>query len=60
LVAVYIFALGGGLAIYRDISHLREPTLPENVGWNYAVLALAAIFIEPGPLTGPTKTFRAA
>jgi len=44
LVAVYIFSLGGGLAIYRGILHLREPALPENVGWNYAVLALAAVF----------------
>jgi cation diffusion facilitator family transporter len=44
LVAVYIFALGGGLAVYRGISHMREPSLPKNVGWNYAVLAMAAVF----------------
>jgi cation diffusion facilitator family transporter len=44
LVAVYIFALGGGLAIYKGISHLRAPALPENVGWSYAVLAAAAVF----------------
>ena len=44
LVAVYIFALGGGLAVYRGISHLLHPTLPENVVWNYAVLAAAAAF----------------
>jgi cation diffusion facilitator family transporter len=49
LVAVYIFAFGGGLAIYRGISHMREAALPENVGWNYAVLAMAAIF-EGGSL----------
>jgi cation diffusion facilitator family transporter len=27
LVAVYIFALGGGLAVYRGIAHLFSPTL---------------------------------
>jgi len=43
-VAVYIFALGGGLAVYRGISHVLTPTLPENVGWNYGVLAAAAAF----------------
>lgn len=44
LVAVYIFAFGGGLAVYQGISHLRHPALPENVGWNYVVLAGAAAF----------------
>jgi cation diffusion facilitator family transporter len=44
LVAVYIFALGGGLTIYRGVSHLLNPELPENAGWNYIVLAVAAGF----------------
>ena len=44
LVAVYIFALGGGLAVYRGISQMRNPALPENVDWNYGVLAAAALF----------------
>jgi len=44
LVAVYIFALGGGLAVYRGISDMRQPALPENVGWNYGILAVAAAF----------------
>jgi cation diffusion facilitator family transporter len=44
LVAVYIFALGAGLTLYQGISRLKHPTLPENVGWNYAVLAGAAVF----------------
>ena len=35
LVAVYIFALGGGLAVYRGVLHLRAPTLPDHAGWNY-------------------------
>jgi cation diffusion facilitator family transporter len=45
LVAVYIFAFGGGgLSIYRGISRLRHPVLPEHVVWNYLVLAGAAAF----------------
>jgi cation diffusion facilitator family transporter len=44
LVAVYIFALGGGLAVYRGIAHIRAPALPESPTWNYVVLAVAAGF----------------
>jgi cation diffusion facilitator family transporter len=44
LVAVYIFAIGGGLAAFEGIRHLLHPEIPSRVGWNYAVLTLAAIF----------------
>jgi cation diffusion facilitator family transporter len=44
LVAVYIFGVGGGLAIHAGISHLRHPELSSRPGWNYAVLALSAAF----------------
>src|SRR5215471_1699238 len=44
LVAVYVFALGGALAVYRGVVHSLSPELPENVGWNYAILGLAAAF----------------
>ena len=44
LVAVYIFAVGGGLAVYEGISHLFHPEPTTRVGWNYAVLAIAAGF----------------
>ncbi|HEX6494040.1 MAG TPA: cation diffusion facilitator family transporter [Acidobacteriaceae bacterium] len=44
LVAVYIFAFGGGLTIYEGISRLRHPALPENPAWNYGVLAIAFLF----------------
>lgn len=44
LVAVYIFAFGGGLSIYEGISRLRNPILPEHVIWSYLVLAGAAAF----------------
>lgn len=44
LVAVYIFAFGGGLSIYQGISRLRHPILPDHATWNYLVLAGAASF----------------
>lgn len=44
LVAVYIFGAGGALAVYRGISHLRHPGPSASLGWNYAVLAFAAVF----------------
>jgi cation diffusion facilitator family transporter len=42
LVAVYIFAVGGGLAAYEGIRHLRRPEPSTHLAWNYAVLAFAA------------------
>jgi cation diffusion facilitator family transporter len=44
LVAVYIFGVGGGLAVHHGITHLRHAQLSEHPGWNYAVLALAGGF----------------
>ena len=44
LVAVYIFGIGGGLAVHEGISHLRHPQLSTHAGWNYLVLALSAGF----------------
>ena len=44
LVAVYIFGMGGVLAFYKGIARLQHPQFSSHVSWNYAVLALAAIF----------------
>lgn len=44
LVAVYIFGVGGGLAVHEGISHLKHPQIPTHPVWNYAVLALSAVF----------------
>src|SRR5437899_1200150 len=44
LVAVYIFGVGGGLAVHHGITHLRDAQLPDHPGWNYAVLAFAVAF----------------
>jgi cation diffusion facilitator family transporter len=40
LVAVYIFGIGGVLAIQRGIAQLRNPASYAHFGWNYAVLTL--------------------
>ena len=44
IVAVGIFAVGGGISTYEGILHLLHPRLPENPKWNYIVLACAAVF----------------
>lgn len=43
LVAVYIFGVGGGLAFYEGIHHLRHPEPSTHVIWAYCVLAFAAV-----------------
>lgn len=47
VVAVFIFALGGGIAIYKGIDHIKHPHSPEpdTLIWNYGVL-LGAIILE--------------
>lgn len=44
VVALLIFALGGGFALREGIKHLRHPQPLSNVGWNYLVLVLAVLF----------------
>ena len=44
LVAVGIFGIGGGISCYRGISRLFSAELPTHMGWNYTVLAIAALF----------------
>ena len=44
VVALLIFALGGGFAIREGIKHLQHPKPSTNVGWNYLILILAMIF----------------
>lgn len=44
VVAILIFALGGGIAIYEGIHHIIEPSKVENVKVNYIVLVLAILF----------------
>ncbi|MCP4429847.1 MAG: cation transporter [Gammaproteobacteria bacterium] len=44
IVAILIFALGGGISIYEGIKHLQNPEAISNPMINYIVLGLAMIF----------------
>lgn len=44
VVAILIFALGGGIAIYEGVQHILHPRQLENVHWNYVVLIMAIVF----------------
>jgi cation diffusion facilitator family transporter len=46
IVAMLIFALGGGVSAYEGISRLLEPEPLEHPTWNYAVLLVA--FLSDG------------
>jgi cation diffusion facilitator family transporter len=43
IVAILIFALGGGMSIYEGIVHIKHPHLLENPFWNYIVLGVAFV-----------------
>ena len=44
IVAVLIFAVGGGMSLYEGIMHIRRPSTYESATWSYAVLAVAFLF----------------
>jgi len=44
VVAILIFALGGGIALYEGIVHLIHPKELKNLKWSYVVLGLAILF----------------
>jgi cation diffusion facilitator family transporter len=44
IVALSIFAVGGGVSIYEGVLHLMHPVKVENPVWNYAVLGVSALF----------------
>ncbi len=44
IVAILIFALGGGISIYEGVQHIRHPEAISNPLINYIVLGLALIF----------------
>src|SRR5829696_6988021 len=43
IVAISIFAVGGGVSVYEGIRHLKNPVAIENPVWNYAVLGVSFI-----------------
>jgi cation diffusion facilitator family transporter len=44
IVAILIFAVGGGMSMYEGFTHIAHPTTPENPVWSYSVLGLAFVF----------------
>ncbi|MEM7758836.1 MAG: cation diffusion facilitator family transporter [Cyanobacteria bacterium P01_A01_bin.40] len=44
IVALFIFAIGGGMSIYEGIEHVKHPEPLTDPRWNYIVLSLAVIF----------------
>ncbi len=58
VVAILIFALGGGMSVYEGVTHLTKPHHIENPLWNYAVLGVAIIF-ESASFFFAFKAFRA-
>jgi cation diffusion facilitator family transporter len=44
IVAILVFAIGGGVSIYGGLQGLLHPHPLRDIAWNYGVLAVAAIF----------------
>lgn len=44
IVAIMLFAIGGGMSVYEGITHFLHPVAQENPGWNYVTLGLAFVF----------------
>nr|WKN35300.1 cation diffusion facilitator family transporter [Tunicatimonas sp. TK19036] len=44
IVAILLFALGGGMSIYEGIVHIKHPEPISDPLWNYIVLGLAFVF----------------
>jgi cation diffusion facilitator family transporter len=57
VVAILIFALGGGMSVYEGVTHLTKPNHIENPIWNYSVLGVAIIF-ESASFFFAYKAFR--
>ncbi len=57
VVALAVFALGGGASIYEGFLHLSHPRPPEHLNITYAVLTCSALF-EGLSLTFAVREFR--
>jgi len=44
IVAVLIFAIGGGMSFYEGIKHIEHPEPLEDPMWNYIVLGVSILF----------------
>src|SRR5215813_6612196 len=52
VVAVPVFAVGGGMSVYEGILHIAHPVETVNAVWSYAVLGIAAVFEGASWLAG--------
>jgi cation diffusion facilitator family transporter len=57
VVAILIFALGGGMSVYEGVTHLTHPHHSPDPTWNYVVLGFAIIF-ESASFYFAVKAFR--
>lgn len=57
VVAILIFALGGGMSVYEGVTHLTHAPQMHDPTWNYLVLGFAFIF-EGGSSFFAYKAFR--
>lgn len=57
VVAILIFALGGGMSVYEGVTHLTHPPPVHDPTWNYLVLGFAFVF-ESGSSFFAYKAFR--
>jgi len=44
IVAVLVFAIGGGMSFYEGIKHIQNPEPLEDPLWNYVVLSISLVF----------------
>ena len=44
IVAIMIFAVGGGISFYEGVMHIQNPKPLESPIWNYSVLGVAMVF----------------
>ena len=44
IVAILIFSIGGGMSLYKGISHLSDPAPLTDPFWSYVVLGFAFLF----------------
>jgi cation diffusion facilitator family transporter len=59
VVALLIFALGGGISILEGIKRIQHPPELSNLGWNYSILAASFVF-EGTALWVSVREFRKA
>lgn len=59
IVAILIFAVGGGISAYEGLLHILDPEPVESPVWNYSVLGLAVLF-EGYSLYVAFKAFQSA